>query len=400
MIVNNIPSHITKWMLFCGIAILVTSPAFALGAGARNMLLIGAMAISPLLLILYPIFNKRVDLPLMLFLVCTISFPLIFHPLTMRWSKELYSGMFGVFFMAMTRLFLFSEVKLNDLQNLFKSIIYAYLCVLLIQQVCVLFGLPIFNVSNYSPLEPWKLNSLMSEPEHSGRMVALLMYSFLTMKEIEKGTALSFKESWSEDKALWCAFLWVMLTMVSAGAYLFLLVVLSKLLNRKTIVSLLALVLALAVIVTMMGSETFMRTYKLALSVFTFDTMEMFRADHSGALRFVPSIICWQHLDLTSLNGWFGYGVDYTSSFLYRHIPGVVKGYTGGGLMLYALEYGFLSFLIFVIFSFRYCYDSDNKIATIAFWTFSILLSGVNLQITWSTMLLLYINKKMKEQLV
>lgn len=298
----------------------------------------------------------------------------------------------------MTRLFHFSEVKLNDLQNLFKSIIYAYLCVLLIQQVCVLLGLPIFNVSNYSPLEPWKLNSLMSEPEHSGRMVALLMYSFLTMKEIEKGSALSFKESWSEDKALWCAFLWVMLTMVSAGAYLFLLVVLSKLLNRKTIVSLLALVLTLAVIITMMGSETFMRTYKLALSVFTFDTMEMFRADHSGALRFVPSIICWQHLDLISLNGWFGYGIDYTSSFLYRHVPGVVKGYTGGGLMLYALEYGFLSFLIFVISSFRYCYDSDNKIASIAFWTFSILLSGVNLQITWSTMMLLYINKKMKEQ--
>lgn len=206
MIVNNIPSRITKGMLFCGIAILVTSPAFALGAGARNMLLIGAMAISPLLLMLYPIFNRRVDLPLILFLVCTISFPLIFHPLTMRWSTVLYSGMFGVFFMAMTRLFHFSEVKLNDLQTLFKSIIYAYLSVLLIQQVCVLLELPIFNVSNYSPLEPWKLNSLMSEPEHSGRMVALLMYSFLTMKEIEKGASLSFKESWGEDKALWCAF--------------------------------------------------------------------------------------------------------------------------------------------------------------------------------------------------
>ena len=103
---------------------------------------------------------------------------------------------------------------------------------------------------------------------------------------------------------------------------------------------------------------------------------------------------------MTSLNGLFGYGVDYTSTFLYRYIPGVVKGYTGGGLMLYALEYGFLSFLIFAISSFRYCYDSDNKIATITFWTFSILLSGVNLQITWSTMMLLYINKKMKESSV
>lgn len=300
--------------------------------------------------------------------------------------------------MSLIRLYHFSKVELNDLQVLFKTIIYAYLSVLLIQQVCVLLGLPIFNVSNYSPLEPWKLNSLMSEPEHSGRMVGLLMYSFLTMKEIEKGTSLTFKETWNEDKRLWCAFLWVMLTMVSAGAYLFLLVVLSKLLNRKTLFSLLVLVLVLAVVVTIMGGETFMRTYKLILSVFTFDTREMIRADHSGALRFVPSIICWQYLDLSSFSGWFGYGVDHTSTFLYKYVPGVVKGYVSGGLMLYAIDYGFLPFLLFAITSFKYCYDANNKIATIAFWTFSVLLTGVNLQLTWSTMMLLYMNKKMKEQ--
>lgn len=100
MIINNIPSHVTKKMLFVGISILVTSPAFALGAGNRNLLLISAMAISPLLLIIYPIFNKRVDLPLLLFLVCTISFPLIFHPSTMRWSTVLFTAMYGIFYVS------------------------------------------------------------------------------------------------------------------------------------------------------------------------------------------------------------------------------------------------------------------------------------------------------------
>ena len=124
--------------------------------------------------------------------------------------------------------------NIDRYSNLIKGLIFAYFVVLLIQQCCVLLGLPIFNVSNYDVTQPWKLNSLMSEPEHSGRMMALLVFSYLTIQDCIVGRKMIFKESWRKDKAIWLAFLWSMLTMVSAGAYLFLFIVLffHKLVNH------------------------------------------------------------------------------------------------------------------------------------------------------------------------
>lgn len=396
MHVNNISPARTRILLYVGLTLLLVSPAFALGSGARNMLLIIAMAISPTVLILYPVFARKTDIALLTFLFLTIACPLLNHPLTMRWSTALYTGMFGVYAMALYRLFMFSEVTSSDLARFFRIVIYAYFIVLLIQQFCVLTGLPIFNVSNYNILEPWKLNSLMSEPEHSSRMLALLMYSYLTMREIEVGKSFTFEESWKNEKPMWIVFLYSMLTMVSAGAYVFLLVVLSKFMTKKM---LLYLSLLVCLMVAVVNADTFMRTYKLAIATLTFDIHEMYSADQSGALRFVPSILCLQHIDIWSWDAWFGEGIDYVSTFISNYLPGVAKGYVGGGLFQYAVDYGLISFLIFTIFSFRVCYDPNNRISSLAFWLFSVLLSGINVQLLWSTLMLLMIDKEMHKQI-
>lgn len=392
--VNNIPPVITKNLLYIGLTFLLVSPAFALGSGARNMLLIVAMAVSPIVLLLYPVFTKKVDIALLAFLLLTIAFPLLNHPLSMRWSTVLYTGMFGLYIMALYRLYLFSEITPSDFSKFLKVLIYAYFVVLLIQQFCVLTGLPIFNVSNYNILEPWKLNSLMSEPEHSGRMIALLMYSYLTMQEIVANKSYTFEESLQKEKYIWIAFLYSMITMVSAGAYVFLLVVLSKYLSKRMLIY---LVIIVCLMVTVVNSETFMRAYKLAIATLTFDIHEIYRADQSGALRFVPAILCLQHIDIWTWDAWFGEGVDYVSTILSDNLPGVNKGYVGGGLFQYAVDYGLIPFFIFTIFSFKACYDSKNKIASVAFWIFSILLCGINVQLLWSTLMILMIDKEIRK---
>lgn len=391
LIVNNIPSAVTRKLLFVGLTVLLVSPAFALGSGARNMLLIGVMALAPFIFILYPVFIKKIDIPLLIFLCLTIIFPLLNHPETMRWSTVIYTEMFVLYAMVLYRLYLFSELTAADFTKFLRMVIYAYFIVLLIQQFCVLTGLPIFNVSNYNIEEPWKLNSLMSEPEHSGRMMALLMYSYLTIQDLGIGKSFSFSESWEKEKRVWMVFLYSMLTMVSAGAYVFLLVVLSKFLTKRMVLYLMIIVCTM---VTVLNVETFMRVYRLVVAIFSFDVREMFRADQSGALRFVPSIICLQQIDIWTWDAWFGKGVDNVSSFLSGFIPGVNKGYVAGGLFIYAVEFGLIPFLLFVIFSFKACYDRNNKISTIAFWVFSILLTGINLQLTWSTLIILMLNKQ------
>ena len=114
----------------------------------------------------------------------------------MRWSTVLYSCMFCLYFISLSHLFSFSNISQSGILKLLKYILIAYAIVLFIQQICVLLGIPIINLSNYDIRQPWKLNSLMSEPEHSGRMVALLMYSYLSIKSANNGKE-NFIESWT-----------------------------------------------------------------------------------------------------------------------------------------------------------------------------------------------------------
>lgn len=391
--INTIPAFVSRILLFICITALCISPAFAIGAGARNLLLITLMGISPIIFIIYPVFGK-IDIIVLLLISTTISFPLLNHPETMRYSTILYTCMFFLYFMVIYRLLYFSDSSAKSYGKLLRILILAYSCVLLIQQFCVLIGLPIFNVSNYNITEPWKLNSLMSEPEHSGRMIGLLMFSYLTIQDCIHSKKLTFIESWNSDKFVWIAFLWSMLTMVSAGAYLFLFLVILKFLNKRQLIPLACIVTILIIIAVSLEIKPFMRTYKLILSLFTFDIKEIYRTDQSGALRFVPSLICIEKIDLSTFDGWFGHGVDYVKGFIYRFLPGVAKGYVGGGSFQYALEYGFINFIIYCCFSFYACFNKEHKIVTIIFWFFSVLLSGINLQITWATIILLFCNKK------
>ena len=102
------------------ITLIAVSPAFALGEGNRNLLLIGAMCLSPYYFLRYPIIIPKVDIPLVLLCYMMTGFPLVFHPDTMRWSTVLYSCMFCIYFMAFARVFLAKEYNLSDFSRLLK----------------------------------------------------------------------------------------------------------------------------------------------------------------------------------------------------------------------------------------------------------------------------------------
>ena len=127
-----------------------------------------------------------------------IFIPLFYRPDEMRWSTILYSCMFCLSFIAYT--FLLRKSKISPIQftQIIKFLIIAYAAMLLIQQFCVLLGLPIINISNYSVLSPWKLNSLAAEPSHSARIVALLMYCYLVLHETIKSRGYNFKNDFSK----------------------------------------------------------------------------------------------------------------------------------------------------------------------------------------------------------
>ena len=150
---------------------MAISHAFALGEGNRNLFLIGVMSISQIIILRFFEFDK-LDFLLLLFFTTIAIFPSLSHPETMRWSTVFYSIMFGLTFIAYKQLLRQKHFSILNYFKILKLLIYAYFIVLLIQQFCVLTGLPIFNLSNYDVTQPWKLNSLAAEPSHSARIVA------------------------------------------------------------------------------------------------------------------------------------------------------------------------------------------------------------------------------------
>lgn len=389
MVVNRL--KIVDFWLYLIIVAFAVSPAFALGEDNRNLFLIALMGFSPLVILRYGGINKN-DLLLLLFMVVMILAPLITHPGSMRWSTVMYSAMFCLTFMAYNRLLHNSNPRILTYSNVLKWLIYAYTIVLLIQQFCVLMQLPVFNSGNYNPLTPWKLNSLTSEPSHSARFMGILMYSYVSAREIFLTRDYSLSRDGKRDILLWISFFWTMLTMVSTTAFLFIFIVWLKFLNRQHFVYLLAGVVLIIVTVSAVKIKSFDRMQKSFTATISLDEKKIIKADHSGSYRIVPIMLSAKEVDLSTIDGWLGKGIGYMSTILHKKIPGTPRGYSNGGMMLIAVENGFLAFILFLIFTLRTTIRR-KEIITYFFWFLLIFALNINMQMLWCAVLLLYTNK-------
>lgn len=371
---------------------LAISPVFALGEGNRNLLLIGVMGLSPLIILKYLEFDIN-DLLLVLFIFAITIFPMLNQPESMRWSTVMYSVMFCLNFMAFTRLLHQSNFTIKRYLSLLKWLIHAYTITLIIQQICVLMGLPIFNLGNYNPVEPWKLNSLTTEPSHSARIIGLLMYCYIVIKEFIEKRDYQFQYDFNKDKWIWFSFLWTMLTMNSSTAFLFIAIILSKFIKNKTLIPFFILTAGVFSISSLMEFKSAERTYRVTMTTLTLDEAKVMETDGSAGARIIPLLTLSKTVTILSKDGWFGHGVDQVSKkrlMDYRN-SGYTEGLSGTLLTVW-YEYGFISFFIFVWFSFRTCFDR-HALLSFVFWFMLVFLYGVNNQIVWLCLTLLYINK-------
>ena len=173
--------------------LLATAPAIFLGEGNRNLALIVLMFIAPLFML-----RKTLSTEAFLilgFAISIVTFPALVHSGGTRWSTVLYSLMFCGLFISYDGMLRRGKLRLAIFVNIVRYLIIAYTVVLLIQQLCVLLGLPIFNLSNYDPSERWKLNSLSAEPSHSARIMGILMMSYILGSRILVRASKTFKVS-------------------------------------------------------------------------------------------------------------------------------------------------------------------------------------------------------------
>ena len=380
----------TFYSLITIVAITISPTIFTEDGTGRNLMLITIMSISPIILIIYYGIHK-LDWLLIILCAFLIINPLIYNPNTIRWSTMLYGCMFCLSFMAYIKVLEFGGLTGETYLKCLKYLIIAYAAVLLIQQVCVFTGLPIFNVSNYDPRFPWKLNSLSAEPSHSVRFAAILMFSYLSIKEIIEDKVISLKDSFKNDFWIWLAFFWVMITSMSSTAFVFIFIILIKYMRLQNIIPMLGLLLLVTIIIMISGNTTYERTLRFFLAAITFDDQLMIRTDPGAAARLAPLIICMKEIDFASVASWFGKGVDYASVLMNKHFPSV---HTGGGVFALYVEYGFIPFIAYLICSIKIVINKFD-IASCFFWLFICLNEGFNMQITWSALILFYTNKYM-----
>lgn len=370
--------------LICAFAI---SPAFALGESNRNLLLIGIMTLTPLVVLRYLEFDRS-DFFLLLFLTVYVLCPYLHQPDSIRWTTIGFSAMFCTSFMAFSRLLRNSDTDVDAMLNILKILIYAFTCMLLIQQICVLMHWPIINVSNYQPEEPWKLNGLTAEPSHSGVVVGLMMYAYITLKEIRSGESYALSTIFQEDIVIWLCFLWTMVTMLSGTAVVYLFLVLLKFVKGWRIIPLAIVFLAGFFLVESLEIISFERAFKVIKAVLTLNENTIVAADHSASFRIVPAMRYFKMIDFFSADTWFGHGVDYTQERFHTMFVGVEKGARAhGGLMITAIDFGLLPFLIFIVFAFSVFYRADKWHAIL--FGFLILSSNpINVQILWFSLML------------
>jgi hypothetical protein len=367
------------------------SPAFTNSKNGMNLLLIGVMGFSPIIIAYYMRFYRS-DVWLILFIISLILFPLAVHPDTVRWSTIMYTAMYGLTFLAYKQLLYISKFTVVDYRKLLKYLIFSYFLVLIIQQFCVLTGLPIFSLSNYDLNNPWKLNSLTSEPSHSARILALLMYCHILAVELIKKRPYTFRLDFKDDKWVWLSFLWVMVTMGSGTAFLFIAIFLLKFIKFGNIFPLFITLGVIVFFVDMLDLTAYERTLNTFVATLSFDKDVIIEADHGAAFRIVPIMILAGMIDLSILNGWFGYGVDHVASFLSYYMPGLPDGQTGGGLLQVLIDYGFISFVLFLIFNFSNCFRKGDYLSVV-FWITLAFMQSINSQILWLTIIALLTNK-------
>lgn len=239
---------------------------------------------------------------------------------------------------------------------------------------------------------PWKLNSLMSEPSHSARIIPLLMYIFVALKT-SQNTNYTFTQSIKEDKLVWIAFMWPILTMGSATAFIFMWFVFLKFTQMKKIIPSLLIVGIIFIGLSFLSdNKSIKRVQKIVVATLTFDEEAIIKADHSASFRIVPTIQGAKKTGFSDLDDWFGHGVDADQKML-KPLPSVTKG-SAGAFYLW-INWGILVAVLFWWFTFKMIFDKDNIITSIFIWFLIPFITGViNSQFIWFVICIWYIYKQ------
>lgn len=324
---------------------------FLVTSSHQYSLLLGVMFISPFFLLLNA---KKLTINDILLL---LGFPLLLfqtliNPEHVRYSTILYSFLFLILFLAYKILLKKNSITLVDYLKFIKLIVYSYLVVLVIQQLCVLFSIPVFNLGWAFEDNKWKLNSLSMEPSNTALIVTILLFSYCYCISIVRKRKYNIFKDFKMDKYIWFAYLYICLTTASTSSF-FCIPVLAFYVGKKKDVlkAFVFLILFFLILITNFSFDAFQRVVLFIPALLKLDPIALYNIDPSASARLAPPIIYFQQFSLRSFGLWFGYGNDYGEKYLTNYILGYLpdEGQGIGGMINFLYDYGIIVFLYFII---------------------------------------------------
>ncbi len=291
--------------------------------------------------------------------------------------------------------FLSKYLSIDKFNIILVNIFYIFLFVYIIQIVCVLFNIPIFNGFGLTKGNTtiFRLNSLSPEPSMGSQMVFLIMYLVNVINLLSKKESFLFE--------LMCISLIIFYGSVFGYTLLFIyFFVIYRL--KYPILFYLGLFFGSVVVVNSLATtETLSRIYNLVLYIYTdFDINNLASIEPSGSFRFYPIMYYFQNLNLFDFHYLFGFGPG-SSSFFFN--DGLIEhgfridfdsNFQGGFLPSFFVDYGLIPTVLIICFIFKNCLIKHNFLEYL-FFLFLLSNTNLNTQLFWFCIFSTFLTKRL-----
>ena len=382
-----------RYLLF--LSFCVTLSIF-LGPKGINYALVGVIALSPIFVLLNGIKPDKYDCMLFVMLTIMYTTSLLHH--SFRLTSFLFSFCFVFSFIYIKGEVGRGRFPLIEIDNLLKKLIYIYTIVLIIQLICVCFGLHPFLANLYLDEFKWKLSSLSNEPSHFSVYIFFMMYGYILIAEKIKRRRYSLMDA-KKEKLLWFSYFVCMLFNGSTSGLLYVFLIFVRFVRLRSIILYITLSILVfgGVYFLFRDSVALTRVLGLFNSLFSFNAETFLAGDHSAAMRFAPMIYFFSSIDIINIDFWLGHGMDYgktvfnvfvfdlSGDVAYNDIDGVNLG----GFWGFILDYGFVPFFLLFL-SFASFFKKIKDRWFVIFYISIMIFIGFNMQMFWFATILAY----------
>lgn len=301
-----------------------------------------------------------------------------FHPESWRWSTLLFSvGLVYTYICFYNLVYAEKVFTINHFIKICKWIMMAYFVVCIIQQAFLLVGINYFPLINLCQIFNRGIgcNSLCQEPSTFARFMLVFYYAYIKCQEYKRGEGpFTIKELFSgEHKWITIRFLWMMLTMGSGTAFVCLIFFTLYFVRKNNWYYTIPVIITAYSLIQISGIEAFDRATSTIEATSTLDAQIVRETDSSASVRIAP-LLNSLNADFTSLDTWFGKGIDAG-----------LKNKANRTLFDY---YGFMFYLLTLLLNFS-CGFSFWSLSTIFMFAGLAGGSGGNIQYQWALMMIM-----------